>query len=638
LSPGEFTRLAVAGIIRRVRHPGKFTRLAVAGIIRRVRRVTFGLAAQTLQAAIDDLKRQVAGLQDTVYATLPDSASHKDDAVAAATAAVQGLQAAVETLKNENAAIHKENAAIRKENAAVREALYAALPDSAPPARKWRRSGDGPAPEGKRPEPERRLRVLHIGNIANNAYLAARILNEDSFDCDVLCHDYYHIMGSPEWEDADFTGSVGSDDVPDWGGVDLRGFQRPRWFAQGRLDTCVRYLLARRRGQLRDAAALWWRLGPNEPVVAHQDTLSEEEAERLVADFREAFPERRDVLSVRELTQFVGIYSAPMAALRALLDEYDVVVGFGIGGIWPLVAGKRSYLAFEHGTIRSIPFEDTTLGRLTALTYRHAAGVVITNCDNHRAAERLQVAEYRFVPHPVNEKWIRPGVGEAVGRALREELDADFLIFHPARQHWDERRDPSLEKGNDIFIRGLARFFREGAPRAAAIFVSWGRDVERSRDLLRELGAEDRVKWVPTQHNCDMSRLVDASDLVADQFFLGAFGNIMPKALATRRASMLYLDPGSHHWCFPEMPPVINVSTPDEVFEGLCRAYRDPAWLRELAERGPRWYEAYHSEAVVRTRLAAFYRDVLARGRESEPKPGGTETESSAPVAEGRGP
>lgn len=37
-------------------------------------------------------------------------------------------------------------------------------------------------------------RILHIGNIANNAYNNAKILNEVGLDCDVICYDYYHIM------------------------------------------------------------------------------------------------------------------------------------------------------------------------------------------------------------------------------------------------------------------------------------------------------------------------------------------------------------------------------------------------------------------------------------------------------------
>ena len=88
--------------------------------------------------------------------------------------------------------------------------------------------------------------MLHVGNIANNAYNNAKLLNVAGLDCDVICYDYYHIMGCPEWEDADFIGEINDDFRPDWTKVDLQGFVRPDWFAQGTMGTCIKYLLARR--------------------------------------------------------------------------------------------------------------------------------------------------------------------------------------------------------------------------------------------------------------------------------------------------------------------------------------------------------------------------------------------------------
>src|SRR5262249_52169659 len=90
----------------------------------------------------------------------------------------------------------------------------------------------------------RPLRVLHIGNIANNAYNNARIQRQRGVDACVLSFDYYHIMATPEWEDADFIGEVGDDFFPDWWAVDLKGFKRPRWFVAAPLDISIRYLLA----------------------------------------------------------------------------------------------------------------------------------------------------------------------------------------------------------------------------------------------------------------------------------------------------------------------------------------------------------------------------------------------------------
>jgi glycosyltransferase involved in cell wall biosynthesis len=100
-------------------------------------------------------------------------------------------------------------------------------------------------------------RILHIGNVANNGYNNAKLLNEAGLDCDVLCYDYYHVMGCPEWEDCDFEGSVGDQFRPRWYALDLKGYERPRWFAQGPFGLCVEYLLAKRSGSSEVADQCW---------------------------------------------------------------------------------------------------------------------------------------------------------------------------------------------------------------------------------------------------------------------------------------------------------------------------------------------------------------------------------------------
>ena len=95
----------------------------------------------------------------------------------------------------------------------------------------------------------RPLRVLHIGNIANNAYNNAKIQRSYGIEADVLCYDYYHIMGTPEWEDGDVAGAV-DPSLPDWWSTNLRGLKRPDWFVQGPAPLCIKYLVARARGQM----------------------------------------------------------------------------------------------------------------------------------------------------------------------------------------------------------------------------------------------------------------------------------------------------------------------------------------------------------------------------------------------------
>ena len=84
-------------------------------------------------------------------------------------------------------------------------------------------------------------RVLHIGNIANNAYLNAKILNKSGkYDCDVLVPDYYHIMGAPEWEDAELIDKV-DEFYPNWKDCKLKGFIR-KLIVLGSKETKINFI------------------------------------------------------------------------------------------------------------------------------------------------------------------------------------------------------------------------------------------------------------------------------------------------------------------------------------------------------------------------------------------------------------
>jgi hypothetical protein len=93
---------------------------------------------------------------------------------------------------------------------------------------------------------KRKPRVLHIGNIANNAYNNAKILNQAGLECDVLCYNYYHMMACPEWEDAIIERDYGSDFRPNWSSAGIKNFKRPTWFVQGPLLLCLKYLIEKK--------------------------------------------------------------------------------------------------------------------------------------------------------------------------------------------------------------------------------------------------------------------------------------------------------------------------------------------------------------------------------------------------------
>jgi len=458
--------------------------------------------------------------------------------------------------------------------------------------------------------------VLHVGNVANNAYLNARLLNAAGVESDVLCYGNYHFMASPEWEELD-GGAVGIDpERPDWRRVAAETFPRPRWFSQGPYRLAAAYLEARRQGREWLSACLWRLLEARRRAVAGTAGRSMRILLRQSDTGTNAGQApARAAASKHDSSGDCAIYGASrgwcVEGLRRLFSHYDIVHGYGAEPILPFVCGVRPYVAWEHGTLRHLPFQATPEGRLTARAYAAADAVVITNADNRAAAERLGISRYRFIPHPVSESRPTEDSVEALRRALRERLDSEFLVFHPSRQHWGADRHPHFEKGNDRFFEGLAELCR-ARPRAGAVCVAWGTTLDASRDLIRRLGLSERVLWIEPQTGTGMARHMLACDVMADQFFLGAFGSTLPRALGLGCASLVHLEEAFHAWCLPEPPPVIRAGSAGEIAAGLLRAYDAPDWRRELGRRGRQWYETYHSAALVRDRLVELYAELVS--------------------------
>lgn len=503
------------------------------------------------------------------------------------------------------------------------------------------------------------IRTLHIGNIANNAYLNAKILNEKGIVADVLCLDYYHVMGLPEWEDSNFIGNHNDDFYPDLSKVNLNGFKRPSWFVQGRKLDAIKYLIVKNDKSFLKSKYYEIKLKTSNLLNEHSNKKYKSflskfkglfvklsslfnkfnslrrlykypllviigliflplvicfifykltETDKLTEN-RKFFQKRMDLIKQNIMLNFKGrVESFDFGALynyeeevyywRKLFKQYDKVYAYGIDGIYPLLAGKE-YYAFEHGTLRKMPFENDHNGLRAFLSYKFAKGVFITNADNIIAAKKLGLENYTFIPHPVNEEPIAKIGTDNNNLKLKEKYNCDFLVYHPARQHWDKQnRDLNYEKGNDIFIEGFARFVKEINPNAKVILSEWGMMLDESKKLINEFGIEENVVWSKPVHNFEMTKIIQSVDIVADQFFLGSFGDIMPKACLSKKATIMYLNEELHEWCFNDMPPVFNANNFLEVFESLKFAYLNPIGLKKQGEKSLQWYLKYHSNEI----------------------------------------
>jgi glycosyltransferase involved in cell wall biosynthesis len=484
------------------------------------------------------------------------------------------------------------------------------------------------------------VKILLIGNIANNAYLLGKYINRyTDNECDVLCYDYYHIMGCPEWEDSIIDRQV-EENMPEWHSLDLGDFQRPEWFVSGPLFLCVKYLSAKNNGheirlkmykrllsvsnktqsatfldkvfiryygflsklskmsfgRLIQIAAKFIRLKSFKKLVERMPLSL-----KVSAGVYKAIKHETGI----EYSQELAVYDSNYRVIKKILSEYDIVQGFATDGMYPMFAGS-SYAAFEHGTIRQLPFLHSLSGILCSLTYKNAFHSFITNADNLQSAKKMGLQSYSFLPHPVNEEFIDDNEANALIGDLKERYDTDFIVFHSSRHHWNEQREADWEKGNDILIRGFAAFLKNN-PRAKLICVEWGKHVKDSKQLISNLGIDSNVEWMPPVCHRIMCAYIKQSDIFADQFFLGSFGSSMPKALMLGTPCMMYLEEQYHEGCFSDMPPVVNVRSEEDVAHELGRYYLDSNLLGNLSIKGKEWYINNHSIKQVIKKVIPVY-------------------------------
>jgi glycosyltransferase involved in cell wall biosynthesis len=592
----------------------------------------------------------------------------------------------------------------------------------------------------------RALRVLHIGNIANNAYNNARIQRRYGIEADVLCYNYYHIMGCPEWEDGNFRESSSAATLdhfkPDWWATSLGGWSRPRWFVQGPSALCIDYLQAKNsgwrtvailkwlrlehtaweharsspspqkglnglpfrlrlydlvkssdrlspyklwlgtlaaRGVLgpkpaeqnnkgsaswldRMAAALWTSLrrARKQPPISQEDIAS---LRRQVEEFRRTEkgsvgrqlilePFRIALNKLLDVTAPIsssGLVAASMAAesilskkiqcltdairedpceldseslryreeyitshprpFEPILRHYDIIQGYAIDGFIPLINGVKNFTAYEHGTLRELPFEKSLVGLICRFVFQLSPQVFITNSDVMPSVERLGLEEDRvtYLPHAFDDVKLlkfRTDHPELVPSAT-----GPILFFSPTRHHW-KTGNASWQKGNDIFIRAAAQLASHHDFKL--VVVEWGQEVADSRALVEELGLASRVEWVQPMSKTDLWKRYCSCHAVVDQFVVPALGGVGFETMVLGRRLITALNQEQTRLFFGEAPPCLNAVSVEECAARMRQVIEDPLDTKGCGEAARRWMAAYHSAERIVALQSKAYRALLS--------------------------
>lgn len=501
---------------------------------------------------------------------------------------------------------------------------------------------------------QRKLRVLHIGNIAANGFLNAKFMRRVGIEADVLCYDYYHIMGYPEWEEIAIEDNYHQDIQPRFSERDLGNYQRPRWFVQGPLSLCFAYLHARHHGEEKDAEQLWQCMNAflfDKKAMPHvifksgvkvnwlwYVVLGKEKIklvllpsyqylkkwpligkilqsvrailhkkpkqallnfiDQLNSQYQEAFPDRQFKFTIQELQQ----YFTHQQHWENLFSYYDVIQCYATDPIYGLLYGKQNYIAFEHGTLRTFTSDDSTINALTALAYRKAYHAFITNGDCLAYAQGLNMTNFSPMIHPVDIEQHRIRNEDRI-QQLRTQYQADVLLFCPLRHDWEI-------KGTDKHIRALPYLNQMLSKRIILVMANWGADLEKSKTLAKSLGVEEQIVWSAPLSRVKMIEMLQICDVLLDQTILPCFGSTTPQALACGTPALMSYKAETTTWLIPEPAPIIQASNEQEIAAGVKQAL-DPTWLAAFKQRAAHWINTYHSSQVALETQLRVYQQLL---------------------------
>ena len=499
----------------------------------------------------------------------------------------------------------------------------------------------------------RPLKVLHFGNIANNAYNNAKVQRARGIDAHVVAPDYYHIMGCPEWEDAGIEGDIADPFYPDFWSVNTNGFERPDWFVQGPAHLCRSYLLHAAAGN-ESAKQLYWRylqayryslVKPhirklikssdmtkahfkrlalfverlangilNTATVSLADTFrADMQADQAMRDLERNGAQEKPVgdLSIEEFRAKYDVSEADYNAFsvtarhwQPLFRHYDIIQSYSTDPIWPFLSQLENYVAYEHGTIREIPFQDDPVGRLSKRAYLAAPAVFITNVDNIKAADRLGLTEEQrhYLPHAFD---CRKLLAYAQTCGVTYDANAPKQIFMPSRQHWVDG-DPNWAKGNDNVIRA-AKLLKDRGFAPAIKFIEWGNDVEASKQLIAQLGVEELITWSPMLNKQQLWEEYLRSTAVIDQFLLPGISGVSFEAMTLGIPVITHDEGDLNERFFSKAPPLLAASNPEQVADRISKLMTVDEFRITTGRDSARWILDYHApERIFDIQINAF--------------------------------
>lgn len=449
------------------------------------------------------------------------------------------------------------------------------------------------------------LRILHIGNIANNAYLAARSERNIGIESYVLSNDYTHIMGAPEWEHCEVSRREGKHFESEFSDCSC-GFQRPDWFYDGSLVSAVSSILKV--------------FGPNTEQGELKSVPKSEKFNKSTKNFSSKIvsliwkfmrPIGKKLIPVRFRAGVIGslfhrLKRKTQIDLVQVFDRFDIINLYGssphlISSIPMKQVSRRKFVTTEHGTLRDYIFAKYPLSQDTKIGYEKSNAVFVTNQDCLPVALNLETPIVIKMPHPVNDDSLRNYRSTRKNDLARQQK----IILVPSRHSLS--LDIDRGKGSENIYEVIKKFPR-GLSDVKFVLIAWGDNVTGAKKLLKMEEEEGLVEWIDVISRPLLKQLMIRSMCILDQFKIEAYGAVTVDAIG------LGVPVITSHSCendlnyFGSCAPIFPAFSPEDILFHISKIIEFDVHSRlEHFNYSTMWYDNNLSEFIsLESRLRGY--------------------------------
>jgi len=325
--------------------------------------------------------------------------------------------------------------------------------------------------------------------------------------------------------------------------------------------------------------------------------------------------------------------------IKNLVDRYDFHIGCGASPAYFAKINKQLDIFIPYGSdLYKIPFyhfnfnrvrkllKDYNLSKLQKKGIEQAKNIFfdITNDSFENILSKFNITGKRYfssipfiyLPEYSNENIIKrlheSSFGEVIKKFRREN---EIIFVHHSGHCWKNPQSKFHNKGNNEILIGL-KILVQKYPQMKIKLVTfeYGLEVEESKQLIRELGINVNIIWLPKSQRKDIMVVLSLADAgiaeIANSWF--SYGTVFEYLalgipVIMNRNDELYV---KHH---PVMYPVFKATNSIEVFEQMDKIVKEKRLAMEVGVNGYKWFKEYAIQKPLNQLISIIEKSELGK-------------------------